>query len=142
MSTERREIRFRVWSSTLGKLFYQWGKLTFFGHETPNGGDSLVVIPHEDNVHPALNGRLFTDTDVLWDQFTGHKAKDGVDIFEGDIIRYGDRVGVVTWSVASWALVYGGTTCFFNSMIKFPTAMPEVLGNIHEHSHLLTAATP
>jgi uncharacterized phage protein (TIGR01671 family) len=99
----------------------------------------------------------FASDDYELMQYTGMKAKDGKDIYEGDIV-VADRypffndgvpgyVGVIEWAHAAW---YYGLECvndkLAGSAVGDQLGAPHgkevtefrIIGNIHEHPHLLS----
>ena len=128
-----REIKFRCWDM----IDKKW----MFGYDYKNlGGFSLIG-------EIVLFGQLNTISLERWNdvaimQFTGLKDKNGIEIYEGDILSNG-----VEWCNAEIKFDKG---CFMwnNEPIGFngdddgytyspPSTWGEVIGNIYEHPNLL-----
>ncbi|MBF1033775.1 MAG: hypothetical protein HXL02_03370, partial [Candidatus Nanosynbacter sp.] len=97
----------------------------------------------------ALVGEVMTvQSPPIWsldegnivEQFTGLKDINGAEIFEGDIVKYGDNVGEVFYDSECACFNVSG---FYNGSQDYPTmafnehAVMEVIGNIHENPELL-----
>ena len=116
-----REIKFRIWSKVfdrfLGKEEYRLdldGGLIYV--DTYNGFTNLVFTPKKEH---------------LIEQYTGLKDKNGVEIYEGDIIRGTGHQGIVHWCKE---------TAGFLPFIEINDYLYsgdledcEVIGNIHEN---------
>ena len=122
-----REIKFRVWNIdeyiSLNKAIH----------------DDIVVIQQPSSSNDSL-------IEINWEgveleQYTGMHDKNGVPIFEGDIIKDHIGIGVVEYSEkrASFRANYKDGTCkwFIDYNLKGELESIEVIGNIHQHAHLL-----
>lgn len=116
----KREIKFRCWNIPSG-IMYDWDTLRMAKQEAVW---KWMDVNHE------------KDNNVLM-QYTGLKDKNGVEIYEGDIIEFDreewrgyDNIHVVTWDNEEGEWNWGGGS---TSDMCYRT----IIGNIHQHPHLL-----
>jgi uncharacterized phage protein (TIGR01671 family) len=113
-----REIKFRAWDNRnkrFTKQFYV-------------SADGKPYTYWDDPLPNAL--------DIVLMQYTGLKDKNGVEIYEGDILRNGNSLAVVEYSHTEF-LAMDVTD---NRGCNLLGCESEVIGNVHENSGLLEAA--
>lgn len=121
-------IKFRAWDKSLEEMRYS---INIPSDYTERNG-SLDLI----NMFQTLNQRY------VFMQYTGLKAINGEDIYEGDIVETDLGKGIVVFDSAAFLIrnleddEYYGFDDFF-SLYEGGCYLVEVIGNIYEHPHLL-----
>lgn len=115
-----REINFRAWDVSENEMV-DWPALLY------DPDDWLCGI---------LGGDIDDKRDVLM-QYTGLKDKNGVEIYEGDILRLTSKAPHVD-VVVKWDESHAGfTTNEKGHTHMFGSSLCEVIGNIYENKDLL-----
>lgn len=125
MSTKR-ELKFRAWRHAIEDVH------------------AFMVYQSENTLGQFFDHNVDEDHDIIM-QFTGLRDKNDREIYEGDIVHpiYGNGPHVVTWDQGTcmFDLVREGhsehlfDTCGIGDL---GYSYWEVIGNVHEHPHLLT----
>ena len=116
-----REIKFRAW---LKGVFDEEGDMVYFDLFSTDGN---YIINEERSVREG---------DAVM-QYTGLKDKNGVEIYEGDIVRvpsHWDRTEELTQTAR---YEYGSYLPFDDSDWGWYSGNCEVIGNVHENPKLL-----
>ena len=120
-----REIKFRVWDKTIAE--YQYITLSDLGE------DDYYWFDGETSIWFVLYDSTHEQERFMIEQYTGLKGKNGVEIYEGDIVEFEDIVGEVQFLPQQ----NGYAVITHNSDYRLVGWKYGVIGNIHENKEML-----
>jgi len=140
------EIKFRAWDKEVCRMYPQNGVIASMTFDQNNECIHLGINEYEQiNAEGEGSWRQYESTDFTLMQYTGLKDKNGVEIFEGDIVRYKETIQIDYESTEIRNVEFAGGSFYPLPVYKeceddwYTRAISdyEIIGNIYENPELL-----
>lgn len=113
-----REIKFRAWSKKTKEMSYKIGIYS----------DGVAFYDNmQDHVMPL------TMSNIELMQYTGLKDKNGVEIWESDIVKNNDSIWEIYYSEGAWKMALNGKRTDNDHLFLLEPEHSEVIGNIFQN---------
>ncbi len=130
-----REIKFRAWDKENEKML-EVANISF--DKEAYGYDLITIDKAKESPMLWTFNRL---EDFVLMQYAGLKDKNGVEIFEGDIVKSQDGTGGLIYKhIVEWNDFYKGFDPMRKDESYFNRRGCEIIGNIYENGDLLEVA--
>ena len=138
-----REIKLRAWDSKEKEMLYSDKLMDFAQFICDKTDEGISCYAHRgtewvDEGEECGERDIFDKLDNIM-QFTGLKDKNGVEIYEGDILRYFEQLVVVEYNNDRFALRWLAKNCYYREDLEYWATKQkiEVIGNIYQNPELL-----
>lgn len=121
-----REIKFRAWDKEHKEM------INLIGWEVQEGSTRITHSNHFNSDDGVWRGYMWNSRDLILMQFTGLKDRNGVEIYEGDVLLY-EHPYAGTWKEV---VAYEPDKGAFSPLYKYHKTLT-VLGNIYSTPELL-----
>jgi len=139
-------LKFRAWHKKCEMMFDVWkvgtdGSCQCYNLEVFDDGYCGV---RSNGVHDCFainsgNAGYISSNNCVLMQCTGLKDKNGNLIFEGDIVEWLDRTGIIEFVPGEFIVKWNKDASSYNERLRVHSGNLKIVGNIYENSELLTS---